>query len=126
MAAYGLNIVQAMEWTYPQLRLLARQRRHRIRDARRWELMLVTGTLGPEMWDELWYTLGGEKLGLKSPEMDDATTYQPVKGQHSVDEDGNVVASNAPLLSDIALGKAAAPPLIPIRLIDKGGNKETE
>ena len=125
MSTYGLDIVQVMEWTYPQLRLLSKQRRGRLRDDRRWELMLMTGTLSPEMWDELWYTLGGVKLGLKSPEAPDATAYQPAKGQHGVDEDGNVVAPGAALLSDIALGKAAAPPLIPIQMIDKGGNKET-
>lgn len=123
MAVYGLDIVQIMEWTYPQLRLLAKQRRYRIRDERRWSLMLVSGTLNPEMWDELWYTLGGVKLGLKSPEASEVATYQPVKGQHGVDEDGNVVAPGAPLLSDIALGKAVAPPLIPIKKIDKGGDK---
>ena len=120
MAAYGLNINQAMAWTYPQLRLTTKHRRQRVRHDQRWELMLVSGTLNPEMWDELWYALGGVKLGLKSPETDDAaTTYQPEKGQHGVDADGNVVAPGASLLSDTALGTAPAPPMIPIRVIDK-------
>ncbi len=120
MTAYGLNIIQVMEWTYPQLRLTTKHRHQRVRNDHRWELMLASGTLNPEMWDELWYALGGVKLGLKSPETDDpAMIYQPAKGQHTVDKDGNVVAPAAPLLSDIALGKAAAPPLIPIRVIDK-------
>lgn len=122
MAVYGLNMNQVMKWTYPQLRLTTKHRRQRIRHDQRWELMLASGTLNPEMWDELWHTLGGVKLGLKSPETGDASSvYQPTNGQHAVDKDGNVVAPGASLLSDIALGKAAAPPLIPIQVIDKGG-----
>ena len=125
MATYGLDIIQVIRWTYPQLRLLARHQRNRIREDRRWQLMLATGTLSPEMWDELWYSLGGNKLGLKSPDMPAgaAGTSHPTRmGQqsHGVDEEGNVLAPGAPLLSDIALGKAVAPHLIPIRVIEKG------
>ena len=111
-----------MSWTYPQLRLMGQHRRYRVRDNRRWELMLATGTLNPEMWDELWHSLGGEKLGLKSPEESPVapTGGGPGQRSHGVDAKGNVVAPGAPLLSDIALGKASAPPLIPIKVIDKG------
>ena len=128
MATYGLDIIQVIRWTYPQLRLLARHQRNRIREDRRWQLMLATGTLSPEMWDELWYSLGGNKLGLKSPDAPAGTsggTSHPTRiGQqsHGVDESGNVVAPGAPLLSDIALGKAVAPQLIPIRVITKGAD----
>lgn len=125
MTTYGLDISQVVRWTYPQLRLLARHQRNRVREDRRWQLMLATGTLSPEMWDELWYSLGGEKLGLKSSDTTTATvtTGHPTRiGQqsHGVDSEGNVVAPGAPLLSDIALGKSPAPHLIPIRVINKG------
>lgn len=119
MATYGLDIGQVMGWTFPQLRLLARHERNRVREDRRWQLMLASGTLAPEMWDELWHTLGGKKLGLKSSDSPAYMEHQPARGSHGVDEAGNVVAPGAPLLSDIALGKAHAPPLIPIRVIDK-------
>ena len=118
MSAYGLNIMEVMEWTYPQLRLMARKRNYRDRDDRRWQLMLQTGTLDPEMWDMLWQTLGGKKIGLESPErVTPVETSHPTKmGQqsHSMDADGNLLAPGAPLLSDIALGKSIGPSIIPI------------
>jgi len=125
MAAYSLNIDQVMGWTYPQLRMM-RQRRHtRVQDERRWELLLATGTLPPELFDGLWQSLGGEKLGLKNP--DSPTNTESMSGAHSVDAEGNVVAPpGTPLLSDIALGKAAAPPLIPITSMKTKEIKETD
>ncbi len=128
MSAYGRDIKEVMEWTYPQLRLMARKRSYRDHDDRRWQLMLQTGTLDPEMWDTLWQTLGGKKIGLESPERTTpAATSQPTKiGQqsHTVDAEGNIKAPGAPLLSDIAQGKAAAPPMLNIKFIDKSKPEE--
>jgi hypothetical protein len=114
MAAYGLDISEVMAWTYPQLRLMRKARDQRANDERRWNLFLASGTLAPEMFDQLWQVLGGDKLNLKSP--DAATAPQSYKaGEMTVDDEGNVVAPpGTPLLSDIATGKAMAPPLIPI------------
>ncbi len=112
MSAYGLNMNEVLDWTFPQIRLLSEQRSLRVMDERRFALMLQTGTLDPEMWDQLRWSLGGHKLGLTSPEPPAESTVPSGKiGQqnHSVDAEGNVLAPGAPLLSDIALGKARPP-----------------
>lgn len=112
MSAYGLNVDEVLDWTLPQIRLLSEQRSLRVMDERRFALMLQTGTIPPEMWDQLWWSLGGHKLGLTSPESPGDSTVPSGKiGQqnHSVDAEGNVLAPGAPLLSDIALGKARPP-----------------
>lgn len=114
MHAYGLNLDEVLAWTYPQLRLMRQYRDQRERDEKRWELMLATGTLAPEMLDTLWQSIGGEPLNIESkPVPVPATQYKA--GSLDVDENGNVVAPpGAPLLSDIAQGKATAPSMIPI------------
>lgn len=112
MSAYGLNIDEVLDWTFPQIHLISEQRSLRVMDERRFALMLQTGTLPPEMWDQLWWSLGGEKLGLTNPELPAESTVPSGEiGQqkHSVDAEGNVLAPGAPLLSDIALGKARPP-----------------
>mgnify|MGYP001590614074 CR=1 FL=1 len=111
MTAYGLDISEVMGWTYPQLRLLKRYRDQRINDERRWALFLASGTLAPEMFDQLWQALGGEKLDLKSQQPASSRGLNP----GDVDDEGNVIAPpGTPLLSDIASGKVPAPSLIPI------------
>ena len=121
MAAYGLDIGQVMAWTFPQLRLLNRRKRERERVERRWQLMLASGSLSPEMLDSLWQSLGGEPLDLDSQPEPATEPSAPVGGgkSHQVDRHGNVVAPGAPLLSDIAEGKAVAPAIIPITVIGK-------
>lgn len=127
MSAYGLDINQIMGWTFPQLLLLNRRRKQRERQERRFQLMLTSGTLPPKMFDQLWQSLGGEPIDLDA--VTPAEVPPPVSGDrqaHGVDAKGNVVASGAPLLSDIALGKASAPPLIPITTINKKENEEPD
>lgn len=132
MAAYGLDISQILEWTFPQLLLTNRRRKQRERHERRFSLMLMAGSLPPEMFDQLWQGLGGAPIDLDAvkeaaPASAAAPAAQPTvigKQAHAVDRKGNVMASGAPLLSDIALGKAVAPPLIPITKIDKSEEKK--
>ena len=127
MSAYGLDITQIMGWTFPQLLLLNRQRKQRERQERRFQLMLVSGTLPPPMFNQLWQSLGGEPIDLDAvtpPETPAPVSASGDRQAHGVDAKGNVVAPGAPLLSDIALGKAAAPPLIPITTVGK--KKENE
>lgn len=128
MSAYGLDISQILGWTFPQLLLLNRRRKQRERHERRFQLMLAAGSLSPQMFDQLWQGLGGEPIDLDAvPSAVPAEAAAPTRiGQqsHSVDAKGNILASAAPLLSDIALGKAASPPLIRITKIDK--SKENE
>ncbi len=128
MSTYGLDISQILGWTFPQLLLLNRRRKQRERHERRFQLMLAAGSLSSQMFDQLWQGLGGEPIDL-----DAVSSAVPVEaaapthiGQqsHSVDAKGNVLASAAPLLSDIALGKASAPPLIRITKIDKSRENE--
>lgn len=119
MAAYGLDIGQVMAWTFPQLRLLNRRQRERVRVERRWQLMLSSGTLSPEMLDSLWQSLGGEPLDVESRPETPPVTAPGSQKSHPVDRGGNVLAPGAPLLSDIAEGKAAAPAIIPITMIAK-------
>lgn len=126
MSNYGLDISQITKWTYPQLRLLDKHRRGRERESRRWQLMVASGTLAPEMLDQLWQSVGGEALNLESQP---TTTMPSASGKigqqsHGVDRSGNVVAPAAPLLSDIALGKSVAPRLIPIKVVDKNPQEE--
>lgn len=131
MSAYGLDIPQILGWTFPQLLLLNRRRKERERNERRFQLMLAAGSLAPKMFDSLWQGLGGEPIDLKAvetPENPTPATVSNKVGQqsHGVDTQGNIVAPTAPLLSDIALGKAAAPTLIPITKVEKDKNKDKE
>lgn len=127
MAAYGLDIGQITAWTYPQLRLLDRQRRLRERQERRWQLMLAAGTLPPESFDSLWEGLGGAPLkrtAAASAPAEPQARAEFGKQSHAVDADGNVVAPpGTPLLSDIALGKARPPTLIPIKVVGEEDRK---
>lgn len=129
MSAYGLDIVQILGWTFPQLLLLNRRRKQRERHERRFQLMLAAGSLSPQMFDQLWQGLGGEPIDLDAVKStaptETAAPTQIGRQSHEVDSKGNVVARHAPLLSDIALGKASAPQLIPIKVIDKS-KKENE
>lgn len=135
MAAYGLDISQILGWTFPQLLLLNRRRKQRERNERRFQLMLVAGTLPPAMFDQLWQGLGGKPIDLdavpESAPAEAATPTQAGRQSHEVDAKGNVVARGAPLLSDIAQGKAAPPFVLgrpfPITKIDKDKeNKESD
>lgn len=121
MAAYGRDIGEVMGWTFPQLRLLNKHHRGRDREARRFQLWLASGTLAPEVLDQLWQSLGGEPLNLKSEPVAQSVAAPTGSSQqsHGVDAEGNVVAPGAPLLSDIALGKVQPPALIPITVIKK-------
>jgi hypothetical protein len=79
------------------------------------------------MFNQLWQSLGGEPIDIDAATP--AEVPAPVSGDrqaHGVDAKGNVVAQGAPLLSDIALGKASAPPLIPITTINKKENEEPD
>lgn len=126
MSTYGLGIGQIMAWTFPQLRLLNRLQRQRERIERRWQLMLASGSLSPEMLDSLWQSLGGEPLNIEQspPPAAESIVSSTAGGTHGVDRQGNVLAPGAPLLSDIAEGKATAPALIPITVIRKRAEKE--
>lgn len=123
MSTYGMDISQILCWTFPQLLLLNRRRKQRERHGHRFQLMLAAGTLSPEMFDQLWQSLGGEPIDLdevaSTPNQVVPTTTVIGRQTHPVDSKGNVLARGTPLLSDIALGKSAAPPLIPITKIDK-------
>ncbi len=131
MTAYGRDIPHVMAWTMPQLRLLARYRDIRERDERKWQLMLASGTMSEEASSELWSQLEGDddNEGKYTVVAQGGTTSSSAGGGsqrgHSVDSHGNVMSKGAPLLSDIATGKARAPQLIPIRVIDKS-NKEND
>ncbi len=127
MAAYSRDIRQVMSWTMPQLRLLGRYRAIRERNERRWELALASGMMSQEASETLWAQLGddeeeGEYTGVIATGT--VTSGGNSHSNHTVDSKGNVRAPNAPLLSDIALGKATAPPLIPITSIEKSKRKE--
>ena len=131
MASYGLDISQVLGWTFPQLLLLNRRRAQRERQGLRFQLMLAAGTLPLAAVNHLWQGLGGEPIDVVAVEAGTApASSSPGKiGQqsHGVDSKGNVVAEHAPLLSDIALGKAQAPWLIPIHKIDKSKeNQESD
>ncbi len=128
MTAYGRDIPHVMAWTMPQLRLLSRYRDIRQRNERKWQLMLASGMMAQEASEELW-------AQLEEGEDDETGEYTVVaqggstsssggsgsggNRNHRVDSHGNVIARNAPLLSDIAMGKSRAPQLIPVRVIDK-------
>lgn len=131
MATYGLDISQILGWTFPQLLLLNRRRKQRERNERRFQLMLTAGTMPPRMFDQLWQSLGGEAIDLESIESTEPveSAAAPTKigrQSHNVDSKGNVIARVAPLLSDIALGKATAPPLIPVTIIEARKSEENE
>ncbi len=123
MTAYGRDIPHVMAWTMPQLRLLAHYRDIRERNERRWQLSLAIGSQSEEGAESLYEQLDG---GANDEEGEYTVVAQggtsgssggSGKG-HRVDSKGNVKAQG-PLLSDIALGKARPPQLIPIRVIDK-------
>ncbi len=128
MTAYGRDIPQVMAWTMPQLRLLARYRNIRERDERKWQLVLAAGMMSQEASEMLWAQLegddDGEYTGIVSTGITSGATAGGGPRSHGVDSKGNVRAPGAPLLSDIALGKAVAPRLIPITVIDKSKPKE--
>ncbi len=126
MTAYGRDIPHVMAWTMPQLRLLARYRDIRERGERKWQLMLASGMMSEEASSELWAQLDGDgedNEGEYTVVAQGGTTSSSAGGGsqrgHGVDSHGNVISRGAPLLSDIAQGKARAPQLIPIRVIDK-------
>ncbi len=124
MTAYGRDIPDIVAWTMPQLRMLSRYRDIRERNERKWQLSLAIGAQSEEGAESLYDQLDG---GDRDEEGEYTVIAQggasgssggSGKG-HRVDSKGNVVARGASLLSDIALGKARAPQLIPVRVIDK-------
>ena len=130
MTAYGRDIPHVMAWTMPQLRLLSHYRDIRERNERKWQLMLASGMMSEEASSELWAQLEGD-----DSDNDGEYTVVAQGGYsgsaggtgsrgHGVDSHGNVMAKGAPLLSDIAMGKARAPQLIPIRVIDKSTKEQ--
>lgn len=119
MSTYGLDISQVLAWTYPQIRHMRINQFERERVERMWELTLSAGTMGEEMFDSLYEGLmGHERKGKMLQSADGSSnSSQPSaevisSGSHGVDSKGNVIASGAPLLSDIAQGKAMAPQLL--------------
>ena len=131
MTAYGRDIPHVMAWTMPQIRLLARYRNIREREERKWQLMLASGMMSEEASSELWAQLEGDSAdneGEYTVVAQGGTTSSSAGGSsqrgHGVDSHGNVMAKGAPLLSEIAMGKARAPQLIPIRVIDKSEKEE--
>lgn len=128
MAAYSRDIPQVMAWTMPQLRLLARYRDMRERNERRWQLAMASGMLSQEAAETLWAQLdepdaeGGPYSGVMPSTSSGAAGHL----SHAVDSHGNVRAPSAPLLSDIALGKAMAPQMIPITIINKKSESKEE
>lgn len=123
MAAYNRDIHQVMGWSMPQLRLLARYRDIRERNERRWQLTLASGMMSEEASEALWAQLDGDDVQIVSVGTPSSTGGQ---SSHAVDSKGNVRAPGAPLLADIALGKAVAPQLIPIKIVDKHVSKEED
>ncbi len=131
MTAYGRDIPHVMAWTMPQLRMLARYRDIRERVERKWQLMLASGMMSEETSSALWAQLDDgdeDNEGEYSVVAPGGTTSSSASGSsqrgHGVDSHGNVMARGAPLLSDIAQGKAHAPQLIPVRVIDKSAKEE--
>lgn len=121
MAAYGQSIPQVMAWTLPQFKLLSRYRDLRDRNTRKWQLVLSAGMMSEEAVETLWSQLEGDDIEFLPSGGSGSTTSSTAglgKQSHAIDSKGNVIARGAPLLSDIALGKARAPRLIPIRVID--------
>ena len=125
MTAYGRDIPHIMAWTMPQLRLLSRYRDIRERNERKWQLMLASGMMSQEASEELWAQLddGNEADPGEYTVVAQGGSTGSAGGSghrnHGVDSHGNVIARSAPLLSDIAMGKARAPQLIPVRVINK-------
>ncbi len=123
MSAYGRDIPQVMAWTMPQIRLLAHYRAIRERMERKWQLVLASGMMSQEASEMLWAQLegneDGEYTGIVSVGTAGTGGSGSTQRSHGVDAKGNVRAPGAPLLSDIAQGKAQAPRLIPITVIDK-------
>ena len=125
MTAYGRDIPHIMAWTMPQLRLLSRYRDIRQRNERKWQLMLASGMMAQEASEELWAQLedGHEDETGEYTVVAQGGSTSSAGGNssrnHRVDSHGNVISRSAPLLSDIAMGKARAPQLIPVRVINK-------
>ena len=137
MRAYGRDIREVMAWSMPQLRLMARYRDLRERNKRKWQLTLAAGMMSEEAVETLWEALEGDDEGeytRVAPSgggsggtgVSTSSTGKMGQQRHAVDSKGNVRAAGAPLLSDIALGKAVAPQLIPIQRIDKSKPKEDD
>lgn len=127
MTAYGLDIPDIVAWTMPQLRMLARYRDIRERNERKWQLSLAIGAQSEEGAESLYDQLGGvdndEDGEYTVIAQGGSSAGGSSRQSHRVDSKGNVVAPGASLLSDIALGKARPPQLIPIRVIDKSTPK---
>ncbi len=123
MAAYGRDIREVVQWTMPQLRMMARYRDIRERGDRRWNLILSADSMSEESFESLWAQLEGDDIQVTSSGSAGGGATGDGKS-HSVDSKGNVIARGAPLLSDIALGKAVAPPMIPIMQIDKSKEED--
>ena len=96
MAAYGLDIRQVMQWSYPQLRLISTRYDARIKEERRWQLVLAAGSLGQEAFDSLWEQLGGDPIPRSAAP---SAGRGGQKGQQSlpVDAQGNVIAPTGAL-----------------------------
>jgi hypothetical protein len=100
----------------------------RERNERRWQLALASGMMSQEAAEALWAQL--EEPDAESGPYSGVTpsTSSGAAGHlsHAVDSHGNVRAPGAPLLSDIALGKAMAPAMIPITIIGKKSESKEE
>lgn len=126
MAAYNRDIHQVMAWSMPQLRLLARYRDARERNERRWQLTLASGSMSQEAAETLWAQLDGDDVQFVSSGGQTGEATGSRSASHAVDAQGNVRSPGAPLLSDIALGKAVAPRMIPIKITQKSALKEED
>ncbi len=134
MTAYGRDIPEIVAWTMPQLRMLSRYRDIRERNERRWQLSLAIGAQSQEGAESLYEQLDGsasDEEGEYTVVAQGGTSGSSGSSDgsgkgHRVDSKGNVKAQGAPLLSDIAMGKARAPQLIPIRVINKSAPKEED
>lgn len=108
MSEYGLDISQIVSWTYPQLRLVQQARDARQKHEKVWQIILASGSLGEEGVDTLIEGVTGKAPPEREPRAEKAQEV-PHTLDHGVDSQGNVKAAGAPLLSDIALGKANIP-----------------
>jgi hypothetical protein len=110
MSEYGLDIIQIVAWTYPQLKLLQKARDYRQKQNKLWDVIVNSGSLGEEAVDSLVEHITGKEAPPRKKREDQGTAV-PVSHtlDHGVDSEGNVKASGAPLLGDIALGKANIP-----------------
>ncbi len=127
MFAYGLDIQDIMAWTYPQLLLLQKTRNVRVKQNRLFELYIASGTLSEDGFDDLFKAISGKepnRSNRESQPKQPARSSQEITRDHNVDKAGNVLAAGAPLLSDIAKGKAMVPSALGSQIIQvkKGNN----